>query len=104
MKWAFQPQRAADAEVAPLTLVVRRTDNPRTVTERYDRFWAEYLGVSPGELNQPGVSIVAHVGLQGYGGVWCFCRRDRTVGSAPPGWIPYLRSRLVDADHERLLA
>ena len=73
------------------------------MTERYDRFWAEYLGVSPGDLNQPGVSIVAHVGLQGYGGVWCFRRRDRTVVSAPPGWIPYLQSRFVDAEHERLM-
>ena len=40
------------------------------MTERYDRFWAEYLGITPAELNQPGPSIAAHVGLEGYRGVW----------------------------------
>src|ERR687888_440443 len=39
-------------------------NNSRTVAERYERFWGEDLGVLPGELNQPSVSIAAHVGLQ----------------------------------------
>jgi hypothetical protein len=73
------------------------------VTERYDRFWAEYLGITPAELNQPGLSIAAHVGLEGYRGVWCFRRRDRTVVSAPPGWIPHLQSRLPEIGQEHLM-
>jgi GNAT superfamily N-acetyltransferase len=73
------------------------------VIERYDRFWADYLGVTPAELNQPGLSIAAHVGLQGYRGVWYFRRRDRTVVSAPPGWIPHLLSRLPEIGEEHLM-
>ena len=73
------------------------------MTERYDRFWAEYLGVTPAELNQPGLSIAAHVGLRGYRGFWCFRRRDRTVVSAPPGWIPDLQSRLPEIAQEHLM-
>ena len=73
------------------------------MTERYDRFWAAYLGITAAELNLPGLSIAAHVGLDGYRGVWCFRRRDRTVVSAPPGWIPYLRNRLPEVGQERLM-
>ena len=73
------------------------------MTERYDRFWAEYLGITPADFNQPGLSIAAHVGLQGYRGIWCFRRRDRTVVSAPPGWIPHLQSRLPEIGPEQLM-
>jgi RimJ/RimL family protein N-acetyltransferase len=73
------------------------------VIERYDRFWADYLGITPAELNRPGLSIVPHVGLQGYRGIWCFRRRDRTVISAPPGWIPHLLSRLPEIREEHLM-
>lgn len=74
-----------------------------TVTDRYDRFWAEYLGITPAELNLPGLSIAAHVGLQGYRGVWCFRRSDRTVVSAPPGWLPHLQCRLPPIGPEHLM-
>jgi RimJ/RimL family protein N-acetyltransferase len=73
------------------------------VTERYDQFWAEYLGITPAEFNQPGLSIAAHVGLQGYRGIWSFRRRDRTVISAPSGWIPHLQSRLPEIGQEHLM-
>jgi hypothetical protein len=73
------------------------------VTERYDRFWAQYLGITPAGLNQPGLSIAAHVGLEGYRDLWCFRRRDRTVVSAPPGWIPHLQSRLPEIGQEHLM-
>ena len=74
-----------------------------TVTERYDRFWAEYLGITPAELNLPGLSIAGHVGLQGYRGVWFFRRRDRLVVSASVGWLPHLQSRLPEIGREHLM-
>ena len=73
------------------------------VTERYDAFWAKYLGITPAELNLPGLSIAEHVGLQGYRGVWCFRRGDRIVVSAPPGWLPHLQSRLPKIGREHLM-
>lgn len=73
------------------------------MTERYDGFWAEYLGITPAELNLPGLSITQHVGLQGYRGVWCFRRGDRTVVSAPPAWRPHLQSRLPKIGREHLM-
>ena len=87
----------------PLTRTFDGRNKAGTVTERYDRFWAEYLGIAPAEFNQPGLSIGAHVGLQGFRGIWCFRRRNRTVVSAPSGWIPYLRSRLPDVGQENLM-
>jgi len=73
------------------------------VTERYDGFWAEFLGITPAELNLPGLSIAEHVGLQGYRGVWCFRRGDRTVVSAPPGWLPHLQGRLPEIGQDHLM-
>lgn len=69
----------------------------------YDRFWAEFLGVSPSDWDKPGVSIRPHAGLAGYCGLWCFRRRDRTVVSAPPGWVAHLRTRLAGCDQDCLL-
>jgi GNAT superfamily N-acetyltransferase len=73
------------------------------VAERDDRFWAEYLGITPSDWHQPGVSIRAHEGLKGYRGVWCFSRHGRTVVSAPAGWVPYLEVQLRDVPQERLM-
>jgi GNAT superfamily N-acetyltransferase len=61
------------------------------VIERYDRFWAEYLGVDPSDWSRPGLCVNAHTGLKGYRGVWFFARGERMVISAPPGWVDYLR-------------
>lgn len=57
---------------------------------RDDRFWGEFLGVAPTEWSQVGVSIQPHAGLQGYRGLWCFRRRQRTVVSAPARWVTQL--------------
>src|SRR5262245_12607548 len=73
------------------------------MSARYDRFWADYLGITPTELNRPGVSIAEHVGLRGYRGVWYFRRGGRTVVSAPPGWLPHLQSRLPKIGGENLM-
>jgi GNAT superfamily N-acetyltransferase len=61
------------------------------VIEDYDRFWAEYLGVDPSDWSRPGLSVNAHAGLKGYRGVWFFTRCERTVVSAPTGWVGYLQ-------------
>jgi GNAT superfamily N-acetyltransferase len=66
------------------------------VTEPYDRFWAEYLGVQRSDWSVPGVSVNAHVGLEGYRGVWFFRRRDRLVVSAPDGWVPHISQYLAN--------
>jgi GNAT superfamily N-acetyltransferase len=63
-------------------------------TDRYDQFWAAYLGVPPAELTSPGLSIAPHAGLKGYNGVWFFRRDRRMVVSAPPEWVPVLRVRI----------
>ena len=73
------------------------------MTERFDGFWAEFLGITPAELNLPGLSIAEHVGLQGYRGVWCFRRGGRTVVSAPPGWLPHLQGRLPEIGRDHLM-
>ena len=65
------------------------------MNERDDRFWAEYLGITPGDWRRPGVSIRAHVGLEGYSGVWCFSRRAGR--SCPRRWGGY---RIWKADFE----
>ena len=67
------------------------------MTELYDRFWAEHLGVQPSDWSVPGVSVNAHVGLKGYRGVWFFMRRDRLVVSAPDGWVPHISQYLANA-------
>ncbi len=67
-------------------------------TERYDKFWAHYLGTTPAELNTPGTSIAAHVGLKGYNGIWFFRRNNRTIVSAPLDWVPLLRDRVRSID------
>ena len=61
------------------------------MTERYDQFWAEYLGIAPSLWSVPGVSVNAHVGLAGYRGVWFFLRQERLVVSAPEGWLSHIR-------------
>jgi ribosomal protein S18 acetylase RimI-like enzyme len=66
------------------------------VTEQHDRFWAEYLGVKPSDWSVPGVSVNAHVGLEGYRGVWFFRRRNRLVVSAPDGWVPHISRYLAN--------
>ncbi len=66
------------------------------MTESYDRFWAEYLGVKPSDWGVPGVSVNAHVGLKGYCGVWFFRRLDRLVVSAPDGWVPRISRYLAN--------
>src|SRR6185295_17613661 len=71
--------------------------------ERDDRFWANYLGIRASDWEKPGVSICSHVGLEGYQGVWCFRRLDRTVVSAPAGWIDHLQARLAGIGQDLLM-
>ena len=64
----------------------------------YDRFWADYLGVSTAELNTSGTSVAEHVGLRGYSGVWCFRRNHRLVISAPTEVVPHIRRHVESFD------
>jgi hypothetical protein len=66
------------------------------VTEQYDQFWAEYLGVKPSDWNVPGVSVNAHLGLAGYRGVWFFLRRERLAVSAPEGWLSHIHRYVTE--------
>jgi GNAT superfamily N-acetyltransferase len=70
-------------------------DENAGVIEHYDRFWAAYLGVDSSDWSHPGLSVNAHAGLKGYRGVWFFTRCERTVVSAPAGWVGYLRRCLA---------
>ena len=79
---------------ASLMRGVRRQTKVRVSTDRYDTFWATYLGVTSAELSSPGTSIAPHAGLKGYSGVWFFRRGGRTVVSAPAAWVPVLRARI----------
>src|SRR5262245_33375452 len=69
---------------------------------RDDQFWAEFLGVQPTDWSVAGISIRPHAGLSGYCGLWCFRRGDRTVVSAPVGWIATLASRIDVSIQDRL--
>jgi hypothetical protein len=69
---------------------------------RDDQFWAEFLGVEPADWIVPGVSVRPHAGLSGYCGLWCFRRGDRTVVSAPAGWVATLTSRIDVSLQDRL--
>lgn len=65
------------------------------MTVRDDEFWAEFLGVDPGEWSEAGVSVRCHVGLSGYLGFWCFRRGRKVVVSAPPSWVRRLEDLVV---------
>src|SRR4030095_12028827 len=73
------------------------------MSARDDRFWAEFLGIDPGDWGSPGLSIKAHAGLSGFRGLWCFRRNERTVVSAPRGWVAQLQSIFVGVNPDRLL-
>jgi putative acetyltransferase len=65
------------------------------MSERHDQFWAEFFGIPAAELGEPGVSVVSHVGLDGYRGVWFFLRGRRMVVSAPGPWVEHIRGALT---------
>src|SRR5688500_11203495 len=60
----------------------------------YDHFWIHYLGVTQSGWDSPAVSVSAHVGLEGYRGVWFFIRKERLVISAPHQWVRHIRQSL----------
>jgi GNAT superfamily N-acetyltransferase len=66
------------------------------MTEQYDQFWAEYLGVKFSDWGVPGVSVNAHVGLAGFRGVWFFMRRERLAVSAPEGWLAHINQYVTN--------
>lgn len=65
------------------------------MSERQDRFWAEYFGIPAADMCTTGPSIVQHLGLGDYRGVWFFLRGARLIISAPPAWHDRIRSRLA---------
>lgn len=70
------------------------------MSAQYDAYWGGFFGIAPSSLTTTGVSVVPHVDLVGFQGVWFFLRGGRLVVSAPDLWVPHLRKQLVDADPE----
>ncbi len=66
----------------------------------HDLYWANYFGTSAVDFGTRGVSVVPHVGLAGYNGVWFFLRGERMIVSAPDAWLTRLRDDLVGATPE----
>jgi GNAT superfamily N-acetyltransferase len=66
------------------------------MSREHDLHWAAFFGIPARDLDTPGTSVVAHVGLAGYRGAWFFRRKDRLVVSAPEAWLERIRSRLGD--------
>jgi GNAT superfamily N-acetyltransferase len=71
--------------------------------ERHDQFWANFFGVPASDLNLSGISIVEHVGLAGYRGIWFFKHQDRLIVSAPAGWLAYLSANLKGVPEYQVL-
>ena len=76
---------------------------PAGADDRVDAYWAEFLGVAHEEWLSPGISFRSHRGLRGYGGLWCFRRRERVVVSAPAAWVARLEQLWAGWAPERLL-
>ena len=73
---------------------------PIDVSAQHDAYWGGFFGIAPSLLSTTGVSVVPHVDLVGFQGVWFFLRGGRLVVSAPDPWLPHLRRQLVDAAPE----
>jgi GNAT superfamily N-acetyltransferase len=73
------------------------------MSERDDRFWAQYLDIDPALWKERGLSVRPHAGLEGYCGVWCFQRRERVVVSAPRGWVSHLEAALRQVTPEAVM-
>src|SRR5687767_3029381 len=90
---------------APIT-IADDVDNPDCRFPDYgmgfqdDKFWADYLGTDPADWDTIGVSVLPHVGLRGYSGLWCFRRNRRAVVSAPAAWVPRLTEMIVERTHD----
>lgn len=66
----------------------------------HDVFWAGFFGIRANDFGRVGVSVVPHVGLVGYEGIWFFLREARLVISAPESWVPRLQAEFADAPPE----
>src|SRR5438309_1735234 len=69
---------------------------------RDDQFWAAFFGIVPSQWDAPGLSVRPHVGLLGYGGLWCFRHNERTVVSAPEDRVAELEERLEGCEPDQL--
>jgi len=43
---------------------------PVVQSQSYDSFWSRFFGVPESDMRTAGFSVVSHVGLSGYRGVW----------------------------------
>jgi len=43
---------------------------PVVQSQSYDVFWSRFFGVPESDMRTAGLSVVSHVGLSGYRGVW----------------------------------
>lgn len=67
------------------------------MSSSHDRFWAKFFGVAATDFGSTGVSVVAHVGLAGYRGIWFFLRGTRLIVSAPDAWVSHVEAQLAGA-------
>ena len=49
-----------------------------------DAYWAGFFGCDPATLSVPATTVVPHVGLGDYHGLWLFRRHDALIVSVPP--------------------
>lgn len=70
------------------------------MSTHHDAYWGGFFGIAPALLTTPGVSVVPHVDLAGFQGVWFFLRDRRLVVSAPDAWLLHLRRELADTAPE----
>ena len=72
------------------------------MSTRDDEFWAGFLGVDPSTFDECTTTVGPHAGLGDYVGFWCFRRKQRTVISAAPGWVPRLEELAAAAGDETM--
>jgi GNAT superfamily N-acetyltransferase len=57
-----------------------------------DGYWAGFFGCDPAILSVPATTVVPHVGLGDYHGLWLFRRYDTLIVSVPPARLEHDRA------------
>lgn len=69
--------------------------------ERAKAFWADFFGIEPEELDQPGVRVVPHRGLGEYAGAWIFWRGDTVFLSIPETMVDEIQAAVRTVGWQR---
>jgi GNAT superfamily N-acetyltransferase len=68
-----------------------------------DRHWEAFFGIDGSLWDRRGLTVIKHVGLGDYRGIWFFHRREHWIVSAPEDWVDRLRGSLETVDPASLL-